>query len=71
MAELRRIGLAEDDTARALQALDDDGVLLRDMVRKKASPEGARLVKPFNARKKVLLKKLTEHRIVPQKTLPQ
>jgi hypothetical protein len=36
---------------------------LREMARQKArGPEGARLVKPFNARKKILLKKLTEHR---------
>jgi hypothetical protein len=35
---------------------------LRVMVRKKGTPEGARLVRPFKARKKILLKKLTEHR---------
>lgn len=36
---------------------------LREMARKKAAgPEGAKLAKPFNARKKILLKKLTEHR---------
>jgi len=33
------------------------------MARMKSSgPGGGKLVKPFNARKKILLKKLTEHR---------
>ena len=40
VAELRRGGLAEDDAARALQPLDDDGVLLRDMVGKEARAAG-------------------------------
>ena len=35
---------------------------LQEIVHKKAGPDGAKLAGPFNARKKVLLKKLTEHR---------
>src|SRR5437763_17216461 len=35
---------------------------LREMAKKKDTPDGAKLAKPFAARKKLLLKKLTEHR---------
>jgi hypothetical protein len=35
---------------------------MREMARKKTGPDGPKLVKPFNARRQILLKKLTEHR---------
>ena len=41
-AELRRVGLADDDRARLLEALDDDRVLLRHVIREDLrAPRGA------------------------------